>query len=198
MRTLAVLLGAIGGRPRLRCREVLVPTGLGAEMPSIKPGPIPIAVATPAADIPAGRGDQPSRARICTDGGLRPQRPALSPVAVVFRRRPLNVRSPEFQSSASSAPVATYCGRGGARRQSHRCDLVALNKCGNLEAAGGGLRDAFAHTDSGKALSFSAAAPVSGRRCRLPGMQTRDLRFLKTLKTATVASTPAGNLVNVG
>ena len=115
---------------------------------------------------------------------------ALSPVAVVFRRRPLNVRSPEFQSSASSAPVATYCSRGGARRQSHRCDLVALNKCGNLEAAGGGLRDAFAHTDSGKALSFSAAAPVSGRRCRLPGMQTRDLRLLQTLKIATVGPTP--------
>jgi hypothetical protein len=46
------------------------------------------------------------------------------------------------------------------------------------------------HTDAGKALSFSAAGPVNGRRWRLPGMQTRDLRLLKTLKTATVASTP--------
>ena len=54
-----------------------------------------------------------------------------------------------------------------------------------LEAAG-----AFANTDAGKALSFSAAGPVNGRRWRLPGMQTRDLRLLKTLKTATVASTP--------
>ena len=158
----------------------------------------PIAVATPAADIPAGRGDQPSRARICTDGGLRPQRPALSPVAVVFRRRPLNVRSPEFQSSASSAPVATYCSRGGARRHSHRCDLVALNKCGKLKAAGGGLRDAFAHTDSGKALSFSAAGPVSGRRCRLPGVQTRDLRLLKNAQDSDRGADTAGNLVNVG
>jgi hypothetical protein len=70
------------------------------------------------------------------------------------------------------------------------CDLVVLNKCGKLEAAGGGLRDAFAHTDAGKALSFSAAGPVNGRRWRLPGTQTRDLRLLKTLKTATVASTP--------
>jgi hypothetical protein len=65
-----------------------------------------------------------------------------------------------------------------------------LNKCGKLEAAGGGLRYAFAHTDAGKALSFSAAGPVNGRQWRLPGMQTRDLRLLKTLKTATVASTP--------
>ena len=46
------------------------------------------------------------------------------------------------------------------------------------------------HTDAGKALSFSAAGPVTGRRWRLPGTQTRDLRLLKTLKTATVASTP--------
>jgi hypothetical protein len=69
-------------------------------------------------------------------------------------------------------------------------DIVVLNKCGKLEAAGGGLRDAFAYTDAGKALSFSAAGPVNGRRWRLPGMQTRDLRLLKTLKTATVASTP--------
>ena len=46
------------------------------------------------------------------------------------------------------------------------------------------------HTDAGKALSFSAAGPVNGRRWRLPGMQTCDLRLLKTLKTATVASTP--------
>ena len=43
------------------------------------------------------------------------------------------------------------------------------------------------HTDAGKALSFSAAGPVNGRRWRLPGMQTRELRLLKTLKTATVA-----------
>ena len=54
------------------------------------------------------------------------------------------------------------------------------------------------HTDAGKALSFSAAGPVNGRRWRLPGMQTRDLRLLKTLKTATVALDTAGNLVNVG
>jgi len=60
-----------------------------------------------------------------------------------------------------------------------------LNKFGKLEAAG-----AFANTDAGKALSFSAAGPVNGRRWRLPGMQTRDLRLLKTPKTATVASTP--------
>jgi hypothetical protein len=33
-----------------------------------------------------------------------------------------------------------------------------------LGAAGGGLRDAFAHPDAGKALSFSAAGPVNGRR----------------------------------
>jgi hypothetical protein len=46
------------------------------------------------------------------------------------------------------------------------------------------------HTDAGKALSFSAAGPVNGRRWRLPGTQTRDLGLLKTLKTATVASTP--------
>ena len=46
------------------------------------------------------------------------------------------------------------------------------------------------HTDAGKAQSLSAAAPVNGRRWRLPGMRTRDLRLLKTLKTATVASTP--------
>ena len=65
------------------------------------------------------------------------------------------------------------------------CNLVVLNKFGKLEAAG-----AFANTDAGKALSFSAAGPVNGRRWRLPGMQTRDLRLLKTLKTATVASTP--------
>ena len=45
------------------------------------------------------------------------------------------------------------------------------------------------HTDAGKALSFSAAGPVNGRRWRLPGTQTRDLGLLKTLKTATVAST---------
>ena len=70
------------------------------------------------------------------------------------------------------------------------CDLVVLNKFGKLEAACGGLRDTFAYTDAGKALSFSAARPVNGRRWRLPGMQTRDLRLLKTLKTATVASTP--------
>jgi Protein of unknown function (DUF2478) len=70
------------------------------------------------------------------------------------------------------------------------CDLVVLNECGKLEAASGGLRDAFAHTDAGKALSFTAAGPVNARRWRLPGMQTRDLRLLKTLKTATVASTP--------
>jgi hypothetical protein len=46
------------------------------------------------------------------------------------------------------------------------------------------------HADAGKALSFRAAGPANGRRCRLPGAQTRDLRLLKTLKTATVASTP--------
>src|ERR1700730_15652546 len=46
------------------------------------------------------------------------------------------------------------------------------------------------HTDAGKALSFGAAEPVNGRRWRLPGMRTRDLRLLKTIKTATVASTP--------
>ena len=46
------------------------------------------------------------------------------------------------------------------------------------------------HIDAGKALSFGAAEPVNGQRWRLPGMRTRDLRLLKTLKTATVASTP--------
>jgi hypothetical protein len=48
----------------------------------------------------------------------------------------------------------------------------------------------FRLIDAGKALSFSAAGPVIGRWWRLPGMQTRDLRLLKTLKTATLASTP--------
>ena len=43
---------------------------------------------------------------------------------------------------------------------------------------------------AGKALSFSVAGLVNGRRWRLPGMQTSDLRLLKALKTATVASTP--------
>jgi hypothetical protein len=33
--------------------------------------------------------------------------------------------------------------------------------------------------DAGKALCFSAAGPVIGRRWRLPGMQTRDLQLLK-------------------
>jgi hypothetical protein len=46
------------------------------------------------------------------------------------------------------------------------------------------------HTDAGKALSFSAAGPFNGRWWRLPGMQTRDLRLLKTFKSVTVASTP--------
>ena len=46
------------------------------------------------------------------------------------------------------------------------------------------------HTDAGKTLSFSAAGPVDGRRWRLPGTQMRDLRLLKTPKTATVVSTP--------
>ena len=45
-------------------------------------------------------------------------------------------------------------------------------------------------TDAGKVLSFSAAGPVNCRRWRLPGMQTCDLRLLKTPKTATVVSTP--------
>jgi hypothetical protein len=67
---------------------------------------------------------------------------------------------------------------------------VVLNECGKREAAGGGLRDAFARTGAGKAPSFCAARPVNGRRWRLPGMQTRDLRLLKTPKTATVVSTP--------
>jgi hypothetical protein len=70
------------------------------------------------------------------------------------------------------------------------CDLVVLNECCKVEADGGGLRDAFAHTGAGKALSFSAAGPVNGRRWRLPGMQTRDFPLLKTPKTATVVSTP--------
>ena len=65
-----------------------------------------------------------------------------------------------------------------------------LNECGKLKAAGGGLRDALAHPDVGKALSFSAAGPVNGRRWRLPGMQARDFPLLKTPKTATVVSTP--------
>ena len=44
------------------------------------------------------------------------------------------------------------------------------------------------HTDTGKALSLGAAAPVNGRRWRLAGTQTGDLRLLKTLKKPTVAS----------
>ena len=65
------------------------------------------------------------------------------------------------------------------------------------EASGRTRRDESAdrgpsvyHADAGKAVSFSAAGPVDGRWWRLPGTQTRDLRLLKTLKTATVASTP--------
>ena len=46
------------------------------------------------------------------------------------------------------------------------------------------------HTNAGKVLSFSSPGPVNGRRWRPPGMQTRDLRLLKTPKTATVVSTP--------
>jgi hypothetical protein len=42
----------------------------------------------------------------------------------------------------------------------------------------------------GQCAVFQPAGPVNGRRWRLPGTQTRDLRLLKTLKTATVASTP--------
>jgi hypothetical protein len=60
------------------------------------------------------------------------------------------------------------------RRHSHRLHLVVLNERGRLEAAGGGLRDAFAHTADGGAC----------RVCK------RAICELKTLKTATVASTP--------
>ena len=48
------------------------------------------------------------------------------------------------------------------------------------------------HTDAGKALSFSATGSINRRWWRLPCLQTRDLRLLKTLKTATVVSTPLG------
>jgi Protein of unknown function (DUF2478) len=77
------------------------------------------------------------------------------------------------------------------------CDLVVLNKCGKLEAAGGGLRDAFAPTDAGKALSFSAAGPVNGRRWRLPGMQTR-FAIAQNAQDSNRGVDAAGNLVNVG
>jgi hypothetical protein len=55
---------------------------------------------------------------------------------------------------------------------------------------GAPIADPRYHTDARKALPFSAAGPVYGRRWRLPSTQTRDLGLLKTLKTATVASTP--------
>ena len=77
------------------------------------------------------------------------------------------------------------------------CDLVVLNKYGKLEGAGGGLRDAFADTDAGKALSFSAAGPVNGRRWRLPGMQTR-LAVAQNTQDSNRGVDTAGNLVNVG
>jgi hypothetical protein len=72
-----------------------------------------------------------------------------------------------------------------------------LNECGQREAAGGGLRDAFARTGAGKALFFSAAGPVSGRRWRPPGMQTRDLRA-QNAQEHNRGVDAAGNLVNVG
>jgi hypothetical protein len=46
------------------------------------------------------------------------------------------------------------------------------------------------HTDAGKALSFGGLGPSQRPTGRLPGTQTRDLRLLKTIKTAAVASTP--------
>jgi hypothetical protein len=73
------------------------------------------------------------------------------------------------------------------------------------EASGRTRRDGSAdhgppayNIETGKALSFSAAGPVNGRRWRLPGMHTRDLRLLKTLKDSNPGVDAAGNLVNVG
>src|SRR5215469_6951392 len=53
------------------------------------------------------------------------------------------------------------------------------------------------HTDAGKALSFSAAGPANCPRCRLPGMQTRELRD-QNAQDSNRGVDAAGNLVNVG
>jgi hypothetical protein len=65
-----------------------------------------------------------------------------------------------------------------------------LNECGKLEAAGGGLRDAFAHADAGKALSFSAAGPATadGGACRVCKRAICDCS--KRARQQPVASTP--------
>jgi hypothetical protein len=54
------------------------------------------------------------------------------------------------------------------------------------------------HTDASRALSFSAAGPVTGRRWRLSGTQARDLRLRKTIKKSNRGVDTASNHVNVG
>ena len=73
------------------------------------------------------------------------------------------------------------------------CDLVVLNKFGKLEAAG-----AFANTDAGKALSFSAAGPVNGGRWRLPGYANARFGVAQNAQDSNRGVDAAGNLVNVG
>jgi len=75
-------------------------------------------------------------------------------------------------------------------------DSVECRAGEKLEAAGGGLRDAFAHADAGKALSFSAAGPATadGCACRVCKRAICDCSNAQDSNRDVDA---AGNLVNV-
>lgn len=80
--------------------------------------------------------------------------------------------------------------RSIARRESSRDQDRRRSPRSSAATAAAGRGPSAYQSDAGKTASFGAAVPVNGRLSRLLGMRTRDLRLLKTLKRATVASTP--------
>jgi hypothetical protein len=78
------------------------------------------------------------------------------------------------------------------------CDLVVLNKCSKLEAAGGGLRDAFAHTDTGKALVFQRGGASQRPRVAPAGYANARFAIAQNAQDSNRSVDAAGNLVNVG